>query len=282
MILDRILEHKKSELRRKQSRGYLAELKGRIADRSAPIGFIKALESGVTDDSPALIAEVKKASPSQGLMRPEFKHKFEPVEIAKMYEHSGASALSVLTDQEYFQGCLDYLASVKDQVSLPTLNKEFMLEDIQFYEARAYGADCVLLIVSALDRIQLQDFYSVARGMDLDVLIETHDERELDTVLERVPDARLIGINNRNLKTFSTDLGITERLAKRIPGDKITVSESGLHKREDVIRIKDAGAKAMLIGESLIRATNIEEKIRGLLCASTSDSEPSQSTTRWV
>ena len=282
MILDRILEHKKAELRHKQSRGYLAELKGRIADRSAPLGFIQALEMGVTDDSPALIAEVKKASPSQGLMRPEFEHTFNPVDVAKTYERSGATALSVLTDQEYFQGCLDYLAAVKKEVALPTLNKEFMLEEIQFYEARAYGADCTLLIVSALDRIQLQDLYSIAQGMELDVLIETHDERELDTVLERVPDVRLIGINNRNLKTFSTDLGVTERLAKRIPGDKLIVSESGIHKRDDVVRIKDAGAKAMLIGESLIRADNIEEKIRGLLHISHMDADSSESSNRWV
>ena len=282
MILDRILEHKKSELRRKKSRGYLAELKGRITDRSAPLGFIKALEAGLTEDSPALIAEVKKASPSQGLMRPEFTHTFEPAEIAKTYEAAGASALSVLTDQEYFQGCLDYLALVKDHVSLPALNKEFMLEEIQFYEARAYGADCILLIVAALDRIQLQDLYSVAHGLDLDVLIETHDERELDTVLERVPEAQLIGINNRNLKTFSTDLGITERLAERIPADKLIVSESGIHTRDHVIRIKEAGAKAMLIGESLIKATNIEEKIQGLLLTATDNPELTQSTTRWV
>ncbi len=282
MILDRILEHKRAELRHKQSRGYLTELKGRIADRSAPLGFIKALESGLTEESPALIAEVKKASPSQGLMRPEFEDRFDPVEIAKVYEGAGASAVSVLTDEEYFQGCLDYLASVKQEVSLPALNKEFMLEDLQFYEARAYGADCVLLIVSALDRIQLQDLYSVARGMDLDVLIETHDERELDTVLERVPDARLIGINNRDLKTFSTDLGLTERLAKRIPSEKLIVSESGIHKRDDVVKIQEAGAKAMLIGESLIRSKNIEEKILSLLGQSEPDKEAKESSVRWV
>ena len=282
MILDRILDHKKAELRHKQSRGYLSELKGRIVNRSAPVGFITALESGITEDSPALIAEVKKASPSQGVMRPEFEHTFDPVEIAKTYEKSGASALSVLTDQEYFQGCLDYLASVNDEVSLPTLNKEFMLQDIQFYEARAYGADCVLLIVSALDRIQLQDLYSVAQGLDLDVLIETHDERELDTVLERIPDARLIGINNRNLKTFSTDLGVTERLTKRIPADKLIVSESGIHKRDDVVRVKEAGAKAMLIGESLIRADDIGEKIQVLLQTIPTDSEPAEPSTRWI
>ncbi|GJL64568.1 MAG: indole-3-glycerol-phosphate synthase [Nitrospirales bacterium] len=282
MILHRILEHKRAELRHKQSRGYITELKGRIADRSIPKGFINALEAGMTEDSPALIAEVKKASPSQGLMRPEFQHKFDPVDIAKTYERAGASAISVLTDQEYFQGCLDYLAFVKDQITLPTLNKEFMLEEIQFYEARAYGADCILLIVAALDRIQLQDLYSIARGMDLDVLIETHDERELDTVLERIPDARMIGINNRDLRTFSIDLGVTERLAKRIPAEKLIVSESGIHKRDDVIKIKEAGAKAMLIGESLIRADNIEEKIQELRSAPQPDSDPVESTTRWV
>ena len=234
MILDRILEHKKAELRRKQSRGYLAELKNRILDQQPSVGFEKALESGYGTDSPALIAEVKKASPSQGLMRPEFADRFEPVKIAKTYKDHGASAVSVLTDQEYFQGSLDYLAAIKTEVGLPALNKEFMIEDIQFYEARAYGADCILLIVAALDRVQLQDFYSIARGMELDVLIETHDEREVDTVLERLPDAPLIGINNRDLKTFSTDLSVTERLAKRIPSDKLIVSESGIHKRDDV------------------------------------------------
>ncbi|WP_447971520.1 indole-3-glycerol phosphate synthase TrpC [Nitrospira sp. M1] len=282
MILDRILDHKKAELRHKQSRGYITELKGRIADRSTPMGFIDALEAGMTDDAPALIAEIKKASPSQGLMRPEFQHRFDPVDIAKTYQRAGASALSVLTDQEYFQGSLEYLASVNDAVTLPTLNKEFMLEDIQFYEARAYGADCVLLIVAALDRIQLQDLYSIAQGMDLDVLIETHDERELDTVLERIPEARLIGINNRNLKTFSTDLGVTERLAKRIPVDKLIVSESGIHTRDHVIKIKDAGAKAMLIGESLIRANDIEGKISTLLNRTATTSESLDSPVRWV
>ena len=268
MILDRILEHKKAELRRKHSRGYLAELKKRIVDRPPPLGFVKALGSGFSAESPALIAEVKKASPSQGLMRPEFADYFEPVQIAKTYKDHGASAVSVLTDQEYFQGSLEYLLAIKSDVGLPALNKEFMIEDIQFYEARAYGADCILLIVAALDRVQLQDFYSMACGMELDVLIETHDERELDTVLERLPDAPMIGINNRDLKTFSTDLSITERLAKRIPPEKLIVSESGIHKRDDVCRVMEAGAKGILVGESLIRAGNIGEKIGELLSTS--------------
>ena len=265
MILERILEHKKAELRRKQSRGYLTELKDRIADARPPIEFVKALESGRKADSPALIAEVKKSSPSQGLMRPEFAERFDPLQIARTYEHHGASALSVLTDQEFFQGSLDDLAAIKDEVGLPTLNKEFMMEEIQFYEARAYGADCVLLIVAALDRIQLQDLYAIAEGLALNVLIETHNEQEVDTVLERISGVQLIGINNRDLKTFSTDLSVTQRLAKRIPSDKLIVSESGIHKRDDVLRIHESGARAMLIGESLIKADDIGSKIQELL-----------------
>ena len=285
MILDRILEHKQAEIRHKNSRGYLAELKGRITERRPPLGFIAALESAQTPDCPALIAEVKKASPSQGLMRPEFADRFEPVEIATIYEKHGAAALSVLTDQEFFQGHLEYLANVKEQVGLPSLNKEFMVHDVQFYEARAFGADCVLLIVAALDRVQLEDFFAVAQGLTMDVLLETHNERELDTVLERIPDAKLIGINNRDLKTFSTDLAVTERLAKRIPADRLVVSESGIHKRADVIRIQEAGAKAMLVGESLIRAEPIGGKIDELLGIherEKQEQESAQQGPRWI
>lgn len=281
MILERILDHKKSELRRKKNRGYLVNMRAQIRDQRAPLGFIQALEAGQSATAPALIAEVKKASPSQGLMRPEFKDCFDPVDIAKQYRDAGAHALSVLTDQEFFQGSLDFLASVKESVALPTLNKEFMVGDIQFYEARAYGADCVLLIVAGLDRIQLEDFFAIATELHLDVLIETHNEQELDTVLERIPKAKLIGINNRDLKTFSTDLGVTERLAKRIPSDKLIVSESGIHKRDDVMKIFEAGAHAMLIGESLLRAKSIEEKIRELLPTATPSTEEPAGT-RWV
>ena len=281
MILKRILDHKKSELRRKKSRGYLSRMKTRIKDQQAPLGFIHAIEAGHSATGPALIAEIKKASPSQGLIRPEFKDSFDPVTLAKHYRDAGAHALSVLTDQEFFQGSLDFLASVKKSVALPTLNKEFMVGDIQFYEARAYGADCVLLIVAGVDRIQLEDFFALATGLHLDVLIETHNEQELDTVLERIPKAKLIGINNRDLKTFSTDLGVTERLAKRIPSDKLIVSESGIHTRDDVMRIFEAGAQTMLIGESLLRANSIEEKIRELLpTAIMSIEEPAGP--RWV
>ncbi len=274
MILDRILEHKKAELRRKTNRGYLAELKGKIADRSEPSGFVKALEAAHTPDCPALIAEVKKASPSQGMMRPEFDTRFDPVDIASTYREHGAAAVSVLTDQAFFHGHLDHLASVKDQVGLPTLNKEFMIEDVQCYEARAYGADAILLIVAALDRIQLEDLHAMARGLTLDVLVETHHESEIDLVLERIPDVTLVGINNRDLTTFSTDLAVTRRLAHRIPSDKIIVSESGIHKREDVLQILEAGARAMLVGESLVRTDDIGAKILELRGMTGREHEP--------
>ena len=264
MILDRILEHKRAEVRRKQSRGYLAELRSKIRDRNPPMGFAVALEARRTPDSPSLIAEVKKASPSLGLLRKEFQDCFDPVTIAKEYQKHGASAVSVLTDEMFFQGSLDFLRAVKEAVALPALNKEFMVDDVQFYEARAYGADAVLLIVAALERRQLTDFFALAGELGMDALIETHHERELDTVLEWLPAARLIGINNRDLDTFSTDLAVTLRLVKRVPSDKVIVSESGIHKRKDVECLTEAGVHAMLVGEALIKAEDIGEKIREL------------------
>lgn len=265
MILDQILEHKKAELRHKNSRGYLAELKNKIRDAGPTMGFAVAVDAGRTALTPALIAEVKQASPSLGLLRPEFSQRFDPVTIAEEYRAHGASAVSVLTDKDFFRGSLDYLADVKRKVGLPALNKEFMVSDIQFYEARAFGADAVLLIVAALERQQLIDFAALAKELSLDVLVETHHERELDTVLERLPDVRLIGINNRDLKTFCTDLSVTLRLAKRIPGEKLIVSESGIRTRDDVRRLVEAGVHAMLVGESLIKAADIGAKIHELM-----------------
>jgi indole-3-glycerol phosphate synthase len=264
MILSRILDHKKAEVRRKHSRGYLSELKGKIRNTPSPLGFAVVLEATRSVTSPSLIAEIKKASPSLGLLRPEFSERFDPVGIAKAYEEAGASALSVLTDKDFFQGSLDYLRDIKRSVSLPALNKEFMVDELQFYEARAHGADAVLLIVSALERAQLIDFHALARELSLDVLIETHHERELDTVLEWIPEARMLGINNRDLTTFTTDLTITKRLAPRIPPGKLIVSESGIHTRSHVEQLIDIGIHAMLIGESLITADDSRAKIREL------------------
>ncbi|ALA58710.1 indole-3-glycerol phosphate synthase TrpC [Nitrospira moscoviensis] len=265
MILDRILEHKKAELRHKQSRSYLADLKAAIRDGSPPLGFAVTLDATRNETSPALIAEVKKASPSLGLLRPEFEAKFDHVAIARAYHEHGASAVSVLTDKEFFQGDLAYLADIKRALPIPVLNKEFMVGEIQFYEARAHGADAVLLIVAALERRQLIDFHALTKELGMDTLFETHHERELDTVLEWIPDARLIGINNRDLHTFTTDLDVTFRLAKRIPSDRLIVSESGIHSRAHVERLAEAGIHAMLVGEALIKAGDIGVKTADLL-----------------
>jgi indole-3-glycerol phosphate synthase len=265
MILDRILEHKKAELRHKQSRSYLADLKAAIRDAPPTLGFAVTLDATKPPSSPALIAEVKKASPSLGLLRPEFEETFDYLGLARTYHIQGASAVSVLTDKDFFQGDLQYLKEIKQALPIPALNKEFMVGDIQFYEARAHGADAILLIVAALEKRQLIDFHALATELGMDSLFETHQERELDTVLEWIPTARMIGINNRDLKTFTTDLNVTFRLAKRIPSDKLIISESGIHRREDVTKLMEAGVHAMLIGESLIRAEHTADKVRELL-----------------
>ncbi len=261
MILDNILEHKKREVKEKKKAAYLADLKTKIRDLPAPIGFCRAL-AGTSAGVPRLIAEVKKASPSKGIIRKDF----DPLAIARTYRDHGASALSILTDKEFFQGSLDDLRVIRQEVLLPALNKEFMVDELQFYEARAYLADAVLLIVAALDRPQLIDYYHLARQeFSLDVLIEVHHERELDLVLERLPEARIIGINNRDLATFATSLDVTVRLAERIPGDKLIVSESGIATRGDVKRVAEAGVRAILVGESFMAAKDIGAKIKELM-----------------
>jgi len=276
MILDKILEHKKREIKEKKNARYLADLKTKIRDLPAPIGFYQALAALPAQpavgparpaaiprgETPRLIAEVKKASPSKGIIREDF----DPLAIARTYRDHGASALSVLTDREFFQGSLGGLRAIREEVLLPALNKEFMVDELQFYEARAHLADAVLLIVAALDRVQLIDFYHLARQeFGLDVLIEVHHERELDLVLERLPEVRIIGINNRDLTTFVTSLDVTVRLAKRIPGDKLIVSESGIATRDDVKRVAEAGVRAILVGESLMAAKDIGAKIKELI-----------------
>lgn len=265
MILDRILEHKKAELRHRQSRSYLADLKAAIRDAPPTLGFAVTLDATKPASSPSLIAEVKKASPSLGLLRPEFQERFDYLGLARTYHEQGASAVSVLTDRDFFQGDLEYLKAIKRALPIPALNKEFMVGDVQFYEARAHGADAVLLIVAALERRQLIDFHALATELGMDSLFETHHERELDTVLEWIPTARMIGVNNRDLKTFTTDLNVTFRLAKRIPPDKLIISESGIHSRDHVMKLMEAGVQAMLIGESLIRAEHTADKVRELL-----------------
>src|SRR2546422_2324162 len=236
VMLEKILEHKRREVKAKKSARYLADLKAKVRDAPAPIGFYQALAGPSRSatipqaDTTRLIAEVKKASPSRGVLCEDF----DPLKIAQTYHEHCAAALSVLTDWEFFQGSLDHLRAIREKVPLPALNKEFMVDELQFYEARAHLADAVLLIVAALDRVQLVDFYHLARQeFGLDVLLEVHQERELDLVLERLCEARIIGINNRDLTTFVTTLDVTLRLAKRIPGNKLIVSESGIFTRNE-------------------------------------------------
>jgi indole-3-glycerol phosphate synthase len=284
IMLEHILEQKKQEIKEKKKASYLADLKAKIREAPAPSGFYAALAGETVPPTmgpglpqatgrrelPRLIAEVKKASPSKGVLR----ENFDPLAIARIYHEHGASALSVLTDRMFFQGSLESLREIRQAVPLPALNKEFMVDELQFYEARAHLADAVLLIVAGLDRTQLVDFYDLARQeFGFDVLIEVHHERELDRVLERIPSARLIGINNRDLATFQTDLEVTFRLSKRIPADKLIVSESGIATRDDLRRLADAGIHAVLVGEALMKSQDIGARMKELIGVTEKDPE---------
>jgi indole-3-glycerol phosphate synthase len=218
----------------------------------------------------ALIAEIKKASPSAGIIRPDF----DPVVIARHYEAAGASCLSVLTDEKFFQGSLEYLREIRRAVKLPLLRKDFIIDERQILEAIQWGADAILLIVSILDDTRLRRFHTLAVEAGLTALVEVHDEAELDRAIEA--EAKLIGVNNRDLKTFKVDLATTERLAARLlsikagsPGEKpVLVAESGIHTHADVERLARCGAQAILVGESLMREADMTGKIRELLAES--------------
>ena len=258
MILDRILEHKKAELRRKDNRGYLAEIKGRIKDRAAPMGFINALEAASTQKAPALIAEIKKASPSKGLLRDPF----DPAAIAHSYEQHGATCLSVLTDQHFFQGSEAYLQQAKAACTLPVLRKDFIIDPYQVYEARWIGADCILLITAALGDPALRELAQLAQELALDVLIEVHDKTELERALVLRPS--MIGINNRNLRTFETSLATTINLLPDITADCLVVTESGIHTPQDVALMRSHGVQTFLIGEAFMRAPDPGQKLAEL------------------
>lgn len=263
-ILEPIVEQKKQEVARlgtlKASAGDLAlALLARGDDRD----FRRSLQQPRRGNI-ALIAEVKKASPSAGVICPNF----DPVRIAQEYERAGASCLSVLTDEKFFQGSLEDLKQVRESVRLPLLRKDFIIDARQIREAVDWGADAILLIVSILTDAQLKEFHSLATGVGLAVLVEVHDEAELERAL--AIDATLIGVNNRDLRTFQIDLGTTERLAKRLQGypeghRRVLVSESGIHTRTDVERLEKAGARAILVGESLMKNGNIATKVSEIL-----------------
>ena len=220
-------------------------------------GFAAAVDRG--KDALGLIAEVKKASPSAGVIASDF----DPVLIARAYEDAGAHAISVLTDEQFFQGHLTYLTKVREAVGLPCLRKDFIIHEVQIFEAAVAGADAVLLIVAALDDTQLRHLFDVATTCQLDVLVEVHDLPELDRALEL--DVKLLGVNNRNLTTFEVDLETTVRLAEEVPDDVILVAESGLKTRTDTQHVFDAGANAILVGESLMRTGDIAAQVTELL-----------------
>lgn len=264
-ILDKIVEQKRREVDKLPFRPLAAgDLHDAMLERNESRDFLAALKSPPAGDV-ALIAEVKKASPSAGVIRPDF----DPVTIAKRYEVAGAACLSVLTDEQFFQGSLDYLKQIRETVKLPLLRKDFMIDERQILEAIEWGADAILLIVAILDDERLKLFHDLATGAGLAALVEVHDEAELERALAIRPP--LIGVNNRNLKTFKVDLGTTERLAQRLFAalpDALLVAESGIHTRADVERLKRCGSRAILVGESLMRGSDGEiAAVRKLLAA---------------
>jgi len=259
-VLKKIVDYKTGELARVKGAAPLQEIMARLSDlEDQPRGFeaaiLNACESGWTP----VIAEVKKGSPSKGIIRPDF----DPLEIAQVYQANGASCLSVLTDEHFFLGHLSYLALIREQVSLPLLRKDFIFDPYQIYQARAAGADAILLIAAMLELSQLREFAAIARELSLDVLLEVHDENELKTALET--DCRLIGINNRDLRSFVVDIATSERLAALVPPGRIIVAESGITRRDEIVRLTEAGVHAFLVGESLMREPDIGAKLRELL-----------------
>ncbi len=254
-ILDTIVARKKEEVALLKSKGIHVPAPYDAKEIVPPRGFRQAL---LDYPGVAIIAEAKKASPSKGLICPDFN----PVQIARDYEKNGAQALSVLTDVDFFQGSLVYLLQARETVSLPVLRKEFIIDPLQIEEAHVCGADAILLMASILDIHQLQDFQDQAAEYTIDCLVEVHDEKELETVLKT--QANLIGVNNRNLKDFSMDTGTTFRLKKMIPDDIAVVGESGLKTADDIQRLQDAGVTAALIGETLMRGANGGNSLQGM------------------
>ena len=258
-VLSRIAAYKRLEVKARKAATPHAAIEARAERASPPRGFRRALEAAHAPGRLALIGEIKKQSPSRGLIRADF----EPAALARAYEDGGATCLSILTDEPSFAGADAYLTAARDATALPCLRKDFMLDPWQIAESRALGADCILVIMAMVDDALAQELISEAARWGMDALVEAHDEAELDRASALGAD--LVGVNNRNLRSFEVDLANTERLARRAPGGALLVTESGVFTPADVARLERAGAKAMLVGESLMRQPDVAAATRALL-----------------
>lgn len=257
-VLDKIMAHKAEEVSYAKSQIPLAELKAQSADIEPARGFVNNLQASLKANKSAVIAEVKKASPSKGLIR----ENFDPSQIAESYQKHGASCLSVLTDEEFFQGTAEYFTQARQASTLPMLRKDFMLDDYQIYQSKVMHADCILLIVAALEDGLMQDLAGRSLELGLDVLVEVHNAEELERGLQlKMPT---IGINNRNLRNFETSLANTTDLLSSIPDDVIVVTESGIHKQQDVSLMREHGVNSFLVGEAFMRAEEPGERLAEL------------------
>ena len=256
--LDEILEDTKNSLKERKILIPLSKLKKKTEQSEPSRGFIKGIKESLEKNKIGIIAEIKKASPSQGVIREEFN----PIELARNYQGANATCLSVLTNRPFFEGSIDHLSEVKRSVRLPILRKDFIVDEYQIYESKLYGADCILLIVAALSDTQLKDYLELSSHLKLDVLVEVHSEEEMKRALNFSP--KLIGINNRDLKTFEISLTTTKRLSRLATKDIVLVSESGIKTKRDIEKIKSYGVNVFLIGETFMRAPDPGRELQEL------------------